>query len=133
MNVTLKREVIDNLVIPNEKHKNIANFENSNQLIENYVKEKNRSKLKLMCRCSKWSILNPIRVKLWLQLSSAYKKTNLEPNFQDCDLESNRHSNFNQEFPPKLPSFIDPNYCRFFFLNSKGQRTVEKVLWCLAV
>jgi len=133
MNVALKRDLIDNLAYLSEKNKSTTTFEGSTQSIENYVKEKNRSKLKLLCRYSRWSIKDPIRNKLWFHLSCAYKKTTSEPNFQDFDLDHDWDSTFNQEFPPKLPSFIDPNYCRFFLLNAKGQRTVEKVLWCLAL
>ena len=32
----------------------------------------------------------------------------------------------------KLPGFVDLSCCRYFYLNPKGQRVVERILWCIA-
>uniref|UniRef100_T1JZ09 TLDc domain-containing protein n=1 Tax=Tetranychus urticae TaxID=32264 RepID=T1JZ09_TETUR len=81
--------------------------------LEDLVRTRNQRKLKSLCR-TRLTIDSPIRQNLWPILCSAYKVGGRS----DC--------------PRKLPSFIDPNYCRYFKLSPDGQRLVERILWILA-
>lgn len=101
-------------------------------LIDKYVNNCDRRKLKQLCR-SRISAIDPVRKYLWLQLVKGYKKSTSEPRFDeeiaDIRIDFPVHGD---EHAWKLPSFVDPHYCRYYKLNVKGKKLLQEVLWIIA-
>ncbi|XP_015781065.1 TBC1 domain family member 24 isoform X1 [Tetranychus urticae] len=102
--------------------------------LEDLVRTRNQRKLKSLCR-TRLTIDSPIRQNLWPILCSAYKVGGRSGELEA--IEASLHPIGTNEYlpedcPRKLPSFIDPNYCRYFKLSPDGQRLVERILWILA-
>ncbi|XP_074593014.1 GTPase-activating protein skywalker-like [Brevipalpus obovatus] len=87
-----------------------------------------RQKLRRICR-KQSNIVKLHRPQLWSFVSSTYKvKSVSTPTFECVPI-----SEFiGGDHIRKLPSFVDPRYCRFFNLSQENQRKLEQILWTLA-
>lgn len=135
MNGLLQTDVLVDLSRCNWESTNLTSSSpppSTASLIEKYVKNCDRKKLKQLCR-SRISVLDPLRKHLWIQLARGYKRSTSEPRFDE------EIANINVDVPVncdthtwKLPSFVDPQYCRYYQLNLKGRKLLQEVLWIIA-
>lgn len=87
----------------------------------------NLLQLKKSVRYKDWSIDHPVREFLWRRLAGLHAGRKYSEKSCPELLDKSPPST-----PKKLPAFIDVTYCRFFYLNEEGQKSVEKVIWSLA-
>lgn len=107
--------------------------------------------LKKQMRFHDWDVGHPIRANLWIELCALHSTGSpeetvnqikrgipLSPSqglIEKTPVVSHGHDACGRagaSEAKKLPAFIDVTYCRFYHLNSEGQKSVEKIIWSLA-
>ncbi|XP_074600183.1 GTPase-activating protein skywalker-like [Brevipalpus obovatus] len=88
-----------------------------------------RTKLRRLVR-KQSDLVKPYRSRIWSFVCSTYcSSNNISTLTFDCvpitEFISDDHMN-------KLPSFVDPHYCRLLTLNRENQRNIEQILWTIA-
>lgn len=79
------------------------------KLLNQLVNTSNKHELKILCRFQSWSVDHPIRAELWTYLTARFKRSRSDSEFDD---EADSYDVFSPEAYLKLPSFVDPTYCR---------------------
>lgn len=124
--------------------------------IKSLVTSKNNDQLKAICRTDAASFHgdHEIRCDLWKVLCDLHRKergkicvdsnqfssllTEVEEQQNDSgfidktSLKSSKKEQQQPSSPHKLPGFVDLSCCRYFYLNSVGQKLVERMLWSIA-